>query len=172
MVAVVAATLPLTVLLVQKQQNNVQNGMVLPAKVAPTFVVYPTPAMRNNDSLSCSDCVAQGKDTICFNVEANRATCRNARSINQDVNVLCRKCAVKPTCIQPPPCVYSIPRCLIPEPSAGWCPYPTPHIPTPTFNPCSGTWCPTPTQTIPKPTTTCPYGSYCPTPPPPIRYGL
>lgn len=107
-----------------KQQDYSTNAQTLALTDYQPKAVPPITQIKNKE-LSCSDCTAQGKDTICFNVEANRATCGNVNS-SQNINTLCRKCSsqpIKPSCTPRPPCLDQAPRCVYKmEPIGGWCP--------------------------------------------------
>jgi len=98
------SSLFLLVLVLLKQQNYSANTQTLALTDYQPKAVPPISATKNKE-LSCSDCTAQGKDTICFNVEANRATCGNINS-SQNINTLCRKCSAK----QPKPTVFLTPK--------------------------------------------------------------
>jgi len=46
---------------------------------------------------------------------------------------------ITPTCVPPPPCVFSEPYCAIAPPEGGWCPTTTTYKKCPTPPPCRGT---------------------------------
>lgn len=132
---ILVASLLLSVLITIKQQNLIQNAKAVDT---PSQKSKSAPPILNNNELSCSNCRAQGKDTICFNVETNRATCTSSRNITQNINVLCRRCSPqtpKPTCTPRPPCLTQVPRCITESlPPGGW--YCAPSItPKPTCIP-------------------------------------
>lgn len=143
----VAVAVPLTLGLAVTQQTIRQNASETTAMIpSPSSAQIPTPPPpvtspqpNASNQLSCSDCASAGKDGICFNVEQNRAYCRNINE-SENVNTICRKCAPQttktPKCVTPPACVYGNPRCMIAVPVGGWCPGGTP---TPV---CLGTDCP------------------------------
>jgi hypothetical protein len=127
--------------------NSQAGGFCVPA---PSVVSSP-PQSTHPYMLSCADCQANGKNTLCFNSAEKTASCRNTpeqTTIPQQVselNTLCVRCSVQPSgqpaptgfCLPRPPCLDATPRCMIAEPRDGWCPLtPTPmvsKIPTPTI---------------------------------------
>lgn len=120
----ILSSLVLLSLILIKQQNYSANTQTLAVTDYQPKSVPPITTIKNKE-LSCSDCTAQGKETICFNVETNRATCGNVNS-SQNINALCRKCSsqpIKPSCTPRPPCLDQTPRCVYKmEPAGGWCP--------------------------------------------------
>lgn len=162
--AVLLALIPLTATLAFQSQKTASHPQVLSANITTN-----EPIMQGKSQLNCSDCMQQGKDGICFNVESKSAYCSNTKNLTGGVNVLCRSCGnIKPsplisvtppagcyykpavctlmcprnnpnccgdrkvlicpsitpslTCIPRPTCLDATPRCLIPEPTDGWCP--------------------------------------------------
>lgn len=104
--AILFATVPLTVALALQPQKTASHAQVLSANVTTNGVI----SNQGKSQLSCSDCMQQGKDGICFNVESKTAYCTNTRVTGGGINVLCRSCGTikisPPISATPPPGCY------------------------------------------------------------------
>ena len=108
----------------------------LPTLVCPTPTFFPTPTLART-SLSCNDCTNSNFTNLCFDTVKKAGYCAN---ISPNLSSLpgglsCVSCSsLTPTpyptiCTPPPACIYSEPRCLLPEPPDGWCELtPTPNL--------------------------------------------
>ncbi|OGK15738.1 hypothetical protein A2774_00645 [Candidatus Roizmanbacteria bacterium RIFCSPHIGHO2_01_FULL_39_12c] len=98
-----------------------------PVLVCPTPTFSPSPTIVRN-FLDCNDCTKAGKSFLCLDTVVKISYCSDARSILPSAT--CAIC-IQPTpsyptptvktCLPPPSCLFSEPRCLLPEPIEGWC---------------------------------------------------
>ena len=87
--------------------------------------------------LTCGTCRQFGANKICLDSNQNMAYCASDKQVMPALTtcIVCPNISPypsrsisqyptipMPSCIKPPPCLFTNPRCMIAEPAEGWCP--------------------------------------------------
>ncbi|OGK42696.1 hypothetical protein A3A74_00115 [Candidatus Roizmanbacteria bacterium RIFCSPLOWO2_01_FULL_35_13] len=108
-----------------KESDTKSTFQCVPTLVCPTPTLTPKPTGIRT-SLTCGECAANKLTNLCFDSVKKTSYCTSLSTILPlPTGLTCVKCIV-PTitpakCTLPPACLFSEPRCLMPEPIGGWC---------------------------------------------------
>ena len=108
-----------------KESGTKSTFQCIPTLVCPTPTPIPKPT-GTRTSLTCGECTANKYTDLCFDTVKKAAYCALLNNLtSMPTGLTCAKCIVPTTtpvkCTPPPACLYSEPRCLMPEPTGGWC---------------------------------------------------